>query len=76
MILITTPSVCNTSTKHLLLVKDKIPNDLKTELIQIIEEHQQKYNYVDYITLSSNLVFSSKYVLNLEALKKRGFTTK
>jgi len=49
-----------------------MPNNLKSELIQIIEQHQQKYNYVDFITLSSNLVFSGKYVLDLEALKKEG----
>jgi len=55
--------------KHLLLVKDKMPNGLQHELIRIIEEH----GYVDYITLSSNLLFSGKYVLDLEALKKQGF---
>jgi len=56
--------------KHLLLIKYKMSNGLKSELIEIIEEHQQKYGYVDYITLSSNLLFSGKYVLSLEALKK------
>jgi len=62
--------------KHLLLVQDKIPNDLKTELIQIIEEHQQKHGYLDYLTLSSNLLFSGKYADNLEALKKEWFYNK
>jgi len=60
--------------KHLLLIKDKMPDGLQSELIQIIEQHQQKYNYVDFITLSSNLVFSGRYALSLEALKKnKGF---
>jgi len=62
--------------EHLLVVKDKIPNGLQSELIEIIEQHQQKYNYVDFITLSSNLVFSGKHALSLEALKKQNFYNK
>jgi len=55
--------------KHLLLVKDKIPNNLKTKLIEIIEEHHQKYQYLDCITLSSNLLFSGKYYTTFEQIK-------
>jgi len=67
---------CVLFSEHLLVVKGKIPNDLKTELIQIIEEHQQKYGYVDFLTLSSNLVFSGKYCNTLEKIKKQGFYNK
>jgi len=65
--------ICILKHQSILLDKDKIPNDLKIELLKIIVEHQQKYNYVDYITLSSWLLFSGSYAKDLEELKKQAF---
>lgn len=47
-----------------------LPKEKKDEIITIIEKEQ---GYVDYITLSSSLLFSMKYELTLEGMKKQTF---
>lgn len=53
------------------LEKDKrIPDRQKDRIINIIKKEKE---FVDYITLSSSLLFSMKYVLSLDALIKETF---
>lgn len=58
------------------LILSDSPKDkkvLEPQRIQIIErvaQEEQQNEWVDYITLSSSILFSMKYVLSLEALKK------
>lgn len=47
----------------------KLPNDIKTAIIEYIRKEEQK-GFVDYITLSSSLLFSMKYALSLQELEK------
>lgn len=54
-------------------IKDIRLDDIaKKKILDIVYRYDQFY-YVDYITLSSNLLFSMKYVLNYEDLKKQTF---
>jgi len=52
---------------HGLERKKKIPADIKE---QIIERIAQEKGYIDFITLSSSLLFSMKYVASLDELRK------
>jgi site-specific DNA-adenine methylase len=52
--------------------KSRIPENLKSEIIDIISSYEQSET-LDYLTLSSNLLFSMNYVSSLEALKKQTF---
>lgn len=53
------------------LEKDKkIPDDVKQRILRRIKKEQ---GFVDYITLSSSLLFSMKYVKSFEALAKETF---
>lgn len=53
------------------LPKDKkIPEDVKCQIINRVAQEEQKQGYVDYITLSSSILFSMKYVTSFKALKK------
>ncbi|MBS2101338.1 DNA adenine methylase, partial [Carboxylicivirga linearis] len=47
----------------------KLPNDIKWSIIDYIKSEEAK-GFVDYITLSSSLLFSMKYALNIEELEK------
>lgn len=47
-----------------------LPKEKKDEIITIIEKEQ---GYVDYITLSSSLLFSMKYELDIEGFRKQTF---
>ena len=52
--------------------KIRIEQPYRSKIIERIAE-EEKTGYVDYITLSSSLLFSAKYVLSLEALQKESF---
>lgn len=47
-----------------------MPGDVKAAVIRCIEEHNARYGYVDYITLSSSLMFSAEYATTLNGFKK------
>jgi len=49
-----------------------ISKEIKDNIILRIEQ-EEKTGFVDYITLSSSLLFSMKYVVNLDDLKKQTF---
>lgn len=56
------------------LKKDKlIPEPYKSEILKIVHQEEIKTGYVDYITLSSSLLFSAKYAISFEDLSKQTF---
>lgn len=52
--------------------KKALPTEIKEIILQRVLKEEQS-GFVDYITLSSSLLFSMKYVLNYEALTKETF---
>lgn len=48
----------------------KVPDGLKKQILSIIRGYEDA-GYVDYITLSSSLLFSGKYVTSYEGLSKQ-----
>ena len=50
-----------------------LPKKTKETILRLIEQEEHRYRYVDYITLSSSLLFSMKYATNLEELRKETF---
>ncbi len=52
--------------------KCKLPEPKKQEALKIILKYD-KLGFVDYISLSANLLFSMNYVQNYEELTKQGF---
>ena len=50
-----------------------LPKKTKETILRLIEQEEHRYGYVDYITLSSSLLFSIKYAPNLEELRKETF---
>ena len=59
------------------IVKDyprekKLPLEIRNKILYRLEE-EEKNGFVDYITLSSSLMFSMKYATDLEGLKKETF---
>ncbi|WP_435135685.1 DNA adenine methylase [Formosa sp. A9] len=51
--------------------KDKrITGEVKERVLKAIKQHENENGYVDYITISSSLLFSMKYVLNYTDLEK------
>ena len=52
-------------------LRDKpICGEVREEIFQRIEKEEKEKDYVDYITLSSSLLFSMKYCLSLEEFRK------
>lgn len=47
-----------------------IPGTVRKCIFSLLEQEEAEAGYVDYITLSSSLLFSMKYVLSLEGLAK------
>lgn len=50
-----------------------LPKKTKETILRLIEQEEHRYGYVDYITLSSSLLFPMKYATNLEELRKETF---
>lgn len=50
-----------------------LPKKTKETILRLIEQEEHRYGYVDYITLSSSLLFFMKYATNLEELRKETF---
>ena len=45
----------------------------RSEIIKRIEQEEETIGFVDYITISSSLLFSMKYVISIDELKKQTF---
>ena len=50
----------------------KVPGSIKSQIMDYLKVEDQK-GFVDYITLSSSLLFSMKYALNIDELEKSTF---
>lgn len=55
--------------------KQAIPESLKLKIVDVVAAAETR-GFVDYISLSSNLLFSMNYVSSLEELKKQKFYNK
>lgn len=49
----------------------KLSPGIKAKIINYLKEQEQKHGYVDYITLSSSLLFSMNYATTLEGFSKQ-----
>lgn len=49
-----------------------VPPEMRKSILAKISDAEKKYGYVDYITISSSLLFSARYVLNFDDLNKQG----
>lgn len=49
--------------------KEKLSSECRMKILQLLEK-EEKRGFVDYITLSSSIMFSMKYATDLERLKK------
>lgn len=71
-------SITNKLISELRVITQSYPKDIrlddiaKKKILDVVSRYDQHY-YVDYITLSSNLLFSMKYVLNYDDLTKQTF---
>lgn len=50
-----------------------LPEKTKEAILLLIEQEEKECGYVDYITLSTSLLFSMKYATNLDGLRKETF---
>lgn len=50
----------------------KVPANAKAQIVALLEEHEQT-GFVDYITISSSILFSSHYATDLRMLQKESF---
>lgn len=50
-----------------------LPEKTKEAILSLIEQEEKEHGYVDYITLSTSLLFSMKYATNLDGLRKETF---
>ena len=49
-----------------------VRGELKQSVIDAIKRHENRYGYVDYITLSSSIMFSMKHCANINDIEKQG----
>lgn len=50
-----------------------LPEKTKEAILLLIEQEEKERGYVDYITLSTSLLFSMKHATNLDGLRKETF---
>jgi 16S rRNA G966 N2-methylase RsmD len=48
----------------------KLPNEFKEQIVQYVKGQEEKHGFVDYITLSSSLLFSMNYATTITGLEK------
>lgn len=51
--------------------KHRLPSFDKDKVLKLVKNHQNKYGFVDFVTLSSSILFSGKYVNSVEELEKQ-----
>lgn len=47
-----------------------VPRSIKGEILSMFEQEEKETGFVDYITLSTSLLFSMKYATNLDEMRK------
>lgn len=55
--------------------KAKVSDELKSKALSIIKKHEDE-GFVDYVTLSANVLFSMNYVVSFHELEKQTFYNK
>jgi len=53
--------------------KGRVTKELKETALKAIKQHEDKYGYVDYITLSASILFSAKYATQFDQLISEHF---
>ena len=48
----------------------KIAGDVRERVFECLQEHQNLYGYLDFITISASVMFSMKYCLSIEEMRK------
>lgn len=48
----------------------KIAGDVRERVFECLQEHQNLYGYLDFITISASIMFSMKYCLSIEEMRK------
>lgn len=48
----------------------KITGDVLERVFECLQEHQDLYGYLDFITISASIMFSMKYCLSIEEMRK------
>ena len=56
--------------------KSPITGEARERVLATIAAHEARYGWVDYITLSPSILFSMKYLLSLDAIRKEGLYNK
>lgn len=56
--------------------KSPIMGEARERVFATIAAHEARYGWVDYITLSPSILFSMKYLLSLDAIRKEGLYNK
>lgn len=56
--------------------KCKVAPIIKNKVLRLIKSNENKGNYIDYVSLSSNLLFSMNYVTSFNELEKQTFYNK
>ena len=56
--------------------KSPIMGEARERVLATIAAHEARYGWVDYITLSPSILFSMKYLLSLDAIRKEGLYNK
>lgn len=50
--------------------KERIPDEIRTKIIDIVRKHEAQGEFIDYITLSTQLCFPNNYVFSFAELEK------
>jgi hypothetical protein len=50
--------------------KGKIPPELRQQILDVVKEREEQEGYVDYITLSSSVLFSGNFATNYDELSR------
>lgn len=50
----------------------RVPDEYKALVLRVIQAHQDRYHYVDWVTLSGWLLFTNNFAYSLEDLSSRG----
>ena len=56
--------------------KAPIKGEARERVLAAIAEHEARYGWVDYISVSPSILFSMKYLMSLEAIQKEGLYNK
>lgn len=50
----------------------QITGEIREQVFRCMRTYERRYGYLDYITISSNIMFSMKYCLSIDDMRKQG----